>query len=135
MNNLTKKIASFLKSLLDKTKPLFVPSPKSIPRLLSLGIAFIVVLIGYTFITSHAAGPYEGKMLIVPSGDVFWIKDDTRHYVGNDLLLNCIRVRGDAGDPIPVDQSAVDSIGISYSGYCPYPSDVHFVRGDGQAPV
>ncbi|HWZ66072.1 MAG TPA: alkaline phosphatase family protein [Patescibacteria group bacterium] len=111
------------------------PRLSLVNMIVSIGVALSFAVIGYFLLTSHASSPYEDKMLLAPNGDVFWIKNDTRHYVGNDLLLNCIRVRGGAGDPIQVDQSAVDNYGNSYSAYCPYPSEVHFVRGDGQAPV
>ncbi|HWZ65813.1 MAG TPA: hypothetical protein VNX65_03370, partial [Patescibacteria group bacterium] len=71
--------------------PLFKLSPKLslLNMIIAIGIALSFVIIGYVLLTSHAASPYNNKMLLSPNGDVFWIHDDTRHYVGNDLILNC----------------------------------------------
>lgn len=78
---------------------------------------------------------FEGKLLQAPNGQVFWVKDGARRYVGNAQILNCLTVRANAGVPVPVPVETVNSYTLGAGAYCTYPADIRFVRGDGQAEV
>jgi hypothetical protein len=78
---------------------------------------------------------FEGKLLQAPNGQVFWVKDGARRYVGNAQIRNCLTVRANAGVPIPVPVDTVNSYTLGANAYCTYPADIRFVRGDGQPEV
>lgn len=78
---------------------------------------------------------YEGKMMQAPDGQVFWVKNGQRRYVGNTMIRNCVKVRANAGDPVPVTQQTLNSYPQGDTAFCPYSVDMRFVRGDGQTQV
>lgn len=78
---------------------------------------------------------FEGKQIQAPNGAVYWVKGGAKHYVGNQQILNCVRVRANGGDPILVPQATIDGYAETYGAYCSYPAEVRFVRGEGQAAV
>lgn len=84
---------------------------------------------------TDAVCSFEGKLIIAPRGDVYWIKDGQRHYINNQAILHCIQVRTAARGPIPATDQAVNSFPEGDVGFCPYPSDIRFVRGANQTAV
>ncbi len=87
---------------------------------------------------SNAYCTFEGKMIQSPSGQVDYVKGGTRHHVLNAAIVNCLKGRVAAGDPIVVDQSLFDSYGDSgATAYCPYElaAGVNFVQENGDPTV
>ncbi len=78
---------------------------------------------------------YEGRLLQAPDGQVFWVQQGQRQYIGNEAILGCIGGRAGAGSLIPVTRETIVSYPEGVEAFCPYPSEVRFVRGEGQTPV
>ena len=81
-------------------------------------------------------------MVMAPNGTVAWVKDGVKRWVGSDIMLNCVRVRGGAGNPIDVSQATWNAIQEGPGAYCPYPvgslvreasaSAVYYILPNGQ---
>lgn len=78
---------------------------------------------------------FEGKILIAPGGNQFWIKDGKRYLIQNTLISKCIEVRAGTGAPISATAEMVNQYpDAGRNAWCPYP-DGMLVRGQGQTQV
>ncbi len=69
-----------------------------------------------------------GQILHPDGMAVAQIVNGTRRYVGSPVLRDCIIVRTNTGYPYKVSQLKWDSFSSGPDAYCPYGSDIRFVR-------
>jgi hypothetical protein len=76
-----------------------------------------------------------GKLIKAPDGAVYYVSSaGTRQSVPNDIIVNCIKVRAGAGDPIEISASDLNSYpASSRPAHCPYETEVglNFVTEEG----
>ena len=120
----------------------YVSSPSMLTCLTWGNDGVVVDIDGAVVATTPRGNPlgceFEGRMLHSPDGRVDYVKDGSRYHVPTGAVVNCLKARRGAGDPINVGYDTANSYPDSgVKAYCPYETSTgaNFVREDGTSTV
>jgi len=143
VNTILRGTGSNAQYLWDGTRLHYVPNPSTSACLLVDHPQNGVAVVPSSWEASLPVGAnqscnFEGKQLQSPTGQVDYVQNGARYHVLNWAIVNCLKGRSGAGDPIVVDQSTFD--GYTDSGvnaYCPYEKEagLNFVQEQGSPIV